>query len=107
MIILYRMDINEELPLPYRIIRYGGLQRERLVRSFEYRGEAEQVLDVLNQECEEIKQLERIDTLNSIRQDIFVALPTLRECQNAGTHINLSISAALAEISIRLRGKQP
>lgn len=104
MIINYRIDHVPQIHLPYRVIRYGGLQPDTVVRSFEYSGNAEDVLDICRQEAEEVKQLERIDTLNDIRRMIYTMLPMLKECQRAGTYKDVSITAALEEINKRLGG---
>lgn len=103
MIINYRIDYVPQIHLPYRVMRYGGLQPDAVVRSFEYQGTAEDVLDICRQEAEEVKQLERTDTLNQIRAEIYRMLPMLDAVLQAGSDPrNVSLTQALEEIKRKL-----
>lgn len=102
-IVNYRIDHVPQIHLPYRVIRYGGIRRDSVVGSFELPGDAEDVLDICRQEAEEVKQIERTDTLNDVRRMIYTMLPELDSCREVARYEDVSLSGAIEEIKRRLR----
>lgn len=50
--VTYRIEYTPTIHLPYRIWRRVSGESDTVVRSFEYQGDAEDVLDILRQETE-------------------------------------------------------
>lgn len=107
MIINYRIERKQAAPgtfyvFPYHLIRYGSFG-EVDIDSFGDMDDAEEALNFIRREMEEVKELEHNDTVDFFRRELHRMLPVLDAVKSAGDdHRNVMITAALEEAQQRL-----